>query len=84
MLSTMALKIAMPGTEINKLMFESVSALSTVGLSMDLTPTLNTAGRIIVMADMFIGRIGVMAFMLMFVTPKPPLRIKYPSENIMV
>lgn len=84
MISTFGLKVAMPEAPVSKLLFESFSALSTVGLSMDMTPLLNTAGQMIVIADMFIGRIGVMAFVLIFVTPHPRPRYKYPSEDIMI
>ena len=84
LLSTIAMKLAMPEVETMRLFFESFSALSTVGLTMDLTPTLNTAAQLIVIVDMFIGRIGVMAFLLIFVTPGAAQRYKYPSENVMI
>lgn len=84
LLSTVALKLLMPGVETFRLFFESFSALSTVGLTMDLTHSLNAAAQLVVIVDMFIGRIGVMAFLLIFITPKPPQRYKYPSENIMI
>lgn len=41
-----------------EILFEAVSAFGTVGLSMGLTPKLTTAGKCIVIALMFIGRIG--------------------------
>lgn len=84
LLSTVVLKLLMPGVDTFRLFFESFSALSTVGLSMDLTHNLSAAAQLVVIVDMFIGRIGVMAFLLIFVTPKPPQRYKYPSENIMI
>lgn len=84
LLSTVVLKLLMPGVETFRLFFESFSALSTVGLSMDLTHNLSAAAQLVVIVDMFIGRIGVMAFLLIFVTPRPPQRYKYPSENIMI
>ncbi|MCS4488861.1 TrkH family potassium uptake protein [Streptococcus sciuri] len=40
------------------LFFEASSALATVGVSMDITTKLSTAGRIIIMLLMFIGRVG--------------------------
>ena len=47
-------------------LFEIVSACATVGLTRNLTPTLNTAGKLIVTAGMYLGRIGPisMAFFL--------------------
>jgi trk system potassium uptake protein TrkH len=38
--------------------FEAASALGTVGLSLGATPHLNAAGKLIVIALMFIGRVG--------------------------
>ncbi len=43
-------------------LFEVASALGTVGLSMDLTPTLSTASRLLTIALMFMGRVGPLAF----------------------
>ena len=42
--------------------FECISAFSTVGLSMGTTGELTGAGKIIVIALMFIGRVGLLAF----------------------
>ena len=84
LLSTIALKTVMPEMDASRLLFESCAALSTAGMSLDTTPMLNTAGKMIIMTDMFIGRIGVMAFLMIFITPKSPRRYKYPSENIML
>jgi len=41
-----------------RLMFEAVSALATVGLSTGVTGTLSVAGKLIVSAAMFLGRVG--------------------------
>jgi trk system potassium uptake protein TrkH len=38
--------------------FEAASALGTVGLSMNLTPELTTAGKLVLVAAMFAGRVG--------------------------
>lgn len=45
-----------------EILFESVSAFGTVGLSTGLTPKLTVAGKIIIMALMFIGRLGPLLF----------------------
>ena len=38
--------------------YESVSATATVGLSRNLTPSLNLAGKLVIIATMYFGRIG--------------------------
>lgn len=52
------------------LLFESVSAIATVGVSMDLTSSLNTMGRLVIMALMFIGRVGPITVLLSLMTKK--------------
>ena len=46
------------GTLDRRVAFEAASALGTVGLSMNLTPELTTAGKLVVVAAMFAGRVG--------------------------
>jgi trk system potassium uptake protein TrkH len=41
-----------------KLLFETVSAFGTVGLSTGITPALTTAGKLVITATMFVGRVG--------------------------
>ena len=38
--------------------YETVSATATVGLSRNLTPSLNLAGKLIIIATMYLGRVG--------------------------
>ena len=42
--------------------FEVASAMATTGLSMDVTPTLSPAGRLLTTLLMFIGRVGPLSF----------------------
>ncbi|MBR6250263.1 MAG: hypothetical protein IKR17_03580 [Bacteroidales bacterium] len=83
-LVTISLKVCAPEIRISHLLLEASSAICTAGISLGVTPELNTAGRIIIMLSMFIGRIGVMAFLLCFFTPKKKLRYSYPQEEIMI
>ena len=43
-------------------MFEAVSAFNTVGLSTGVTPRMSSAGQVIVIALMFVGRVGPLSF----------------------
>lgn len=53
------------------LVFEAVSALSTVGLSMGVTAELSDAGKLAVVALMFIGRCGPLTIGLALLRPEP-------------
>ena len=66
-------------------LFESVSALGTVGLTLDLTPSLNSIGKIIIICTMFIGRVGLLS--LVSALTQGVIKAKpyhYASEDIMV
>ena len=49
-------------------LYEACSALCTVGLSRNLTASLNTSGRILIILAMFMGRIGPISMALFFNT----------------
>jgi trk system potassium uptake protein TrkH len=44
--------------EFIQLLFEAISALTTTGFSMGLTPDLTTTGKIVIIFAMFLGRVG--------------------------
>jgi trk system potassium uptake protein TrkH len=64
--------------------FEAVSAFATVGLSMNLTPNLNTPQKLAIILMMFAGRVGplTLAFSLARMTAKRSLT--YAEEGVMV
>ena len=55
--AALALQITQP-LPARALLFETTSALGTVGLSLGITPSLDGIGKIIIMLTMFIGRVG--------------------------
>lgn len=63
------------------LVFETVSAFGTVGLSRGATGELDTLGRITIMAIMFIGRVGPLTLGF-FLATSAPTRIRYPSSKV--
>ncbi len=79
-----ALVWAEPGKDTMALIFETTSAISTVGLSRGLTPDLSFTGKYIIILLMFIGRIGVLAFLLSFHNPGDSPKYNLPTENIIV
>ncbi len=82
--STVALCITEPGQQVLHLAFEEVSAFSTVGLSTGLTSALSPYGKFIVIASMFVGRIGPLT--LAFAIAKRPTKTnyKYSTAHVIV
>lgn len=68
------------------LIFEVMSALATVGVSANLTPSLTQAGQLIVMALMFFGRIGPMSLLVSLSTKKAPksASLQYAKSSLIV
>ena len=67
------------------ILFETVSATATVGLSRNLTPLLDTVGKIIIIFTMYFGRIGPISLAFAFKTRKEnPPSVKNPTEKISV
>ncbi len=67
------------------ILYETVSATATVGLSRDLTATLNTAGKLVVTAAMYLGRVGPISLAIAFSTRRDnPNIIQNPTETISV
>ena len=72
------------GTPVFTLTFEVVSALSTVGSSLNFTPMLSMAGKLIIICTMLIGRIGVLTFIVSFMREYKKRDYTYPQENILM
>jgi trk system potassium uptake protein TrkH len=65
------------------LVFETVSAFGTVGLSLGATSALETSGKLVVIIVMLIGRIGPLSLALLFGRKRQPA-VGYPEARIMV
>jgi trk system potassium uptake protein TrkH len=66
------------------LAFEAVSAFSTTGLSLGLTPQLSEAGKIVVLLTMFVGRVGPLTVALAVGRDRRPTRHKLPPEELTI
>ncbi len=66
------------------LFYEATSAIGTVGSSLDATPLLTSAGKLILSFAMFLGRLGPITLALIMAGRGVSHRIRYPEENITV
>ena len=65
-------------------LFETVSAFGTVGLSMGVTPVLTQPGKLVLIALMIIGRVGVPAFTYIIAGGGSTKGVQYAEENVMI
>lgn len=70
--------------DLIKILFEVVSALGTVGLSLGLTTDLTDLGQILIIITMFVGRLGPLTIGFAFIYQKKKPDMKYPSTRIMI
>ena len=82
--STLLLSAVMD-VEVLDILFETVSATATVGLTRDLTPHLNSAGKAVIIGTMYLGRVGPISLALALNSSKKKTNIiKNPTEEISV
>ena len=82
-LVTIILTITETGTFLD-ILFETVSAFGTVGLSTGVTPTLSKIGRVLITFTMFAGRVGPLTFAVAFAEKERKGIYHYPTEDVMV
>lgn len=68
---------------IREIFFEVVSAYATVGLSLGITPQLTSVSKIILCIVMFVGRVGILTLLSIWLTENKR-NVKHPEENIIV
>ena len=72
------------GFTMSDIFFEAGSALGTVGLTTGITSSLTTAGKLIIIAVMLIGRLGPLTLLAALTFNLKPVRYNYPDEAIIV
>ncbi len=66
------------------LLFETISAFGTVGLSTGITPSLSNASKFVIIILMFLGRLGPLTIALAAIGAGKRVPISYASERIML
>lgn len=83
-LATTAISVTDPQGTITQILFEVTSALSTVGLTLNFTPTLSDAGKIIISITMFVGRVGLITILSGIFHQQTAKTYTYPDDNIIL
>lgn len=66
------------------ILFESITAFANLGITLDTTSKLSLVGKIIVMINMILGRIGALTLILAFKKHKELTEFQYPEERVML
>ncbi len=69
---------------LDDVVFEVVSAFSTTGLSLSYTSQLSSFGLVIIMLCMLWGRLGALTIIAALGEQRPPERVEYPEERLLL
>jgi trk system potassium uptake protein len=83
-LATMAIALADPKLDFIRILFEVVSAFATVGLSTGITAGLTPFSKLVLIATMYIGRVGVLLLIAALLGDPSTSNVKYPEESLLV
>lgn len=85
MIVTMILSLTQKGTFI-QFLYETTSAFATVGLSLNLSPTLTSIGKAVIIFTMYAGRVGPLTLALAFTRKEQTTSsaVRYPEDKILV
>lgn len=67
----------------DEILYETVSAYATVGLTMGITPSVSSAGKIILIIMMYLGRVGFMTIISAFARRRTP-GARYIEEKVII
>ena len=83
-MATILISITDPDLRFIQILFEAVSAFATVGLSTGITSDLSSLGELVIIATMYIGRVGILMLMSALLGDPKPSIIHYPEEDLLV
>lgn len=73
-----------PGLSVKAVLFETLSALFTVGSSLGITAQLSAGSKIVLVTAMFLGRVGLISLLTGFCSRRHDPKIEYPSDNLII
>ena len=79
-----ALLLLEPSIPSIDLLFECVSAFSTVGSSLGITPLLGNISKILLVVLMFLGRVGFITVLMSILPQKEQPKYRLPKEDIII
>ena len=83
-IASFLLTLTEPNVDILRLVFEEISAFCTVGLTTGITKELSDGGKVILIASMFVGRIGTLTLAFALSSQMKVTSYSYPNTHIMI
>ena len=84
MLIATVLIVSIDKLPLTDTLFETTSAMATVGMSTGITRSLSSASRVIIIVLMFCGRVGSLSFAGALTAQKETVRVTEPVEKIII
>lgn len=81
---TVALLLLEPALPVKAVVFESVSALFTVGSSLGITPELTDASKALLSTAMFLGRVGMISLLCGIMASHRDLSTHLPHDTVII
>lgn len=82
--ATLLLTYTEASIPVTNALFEVVSALSTVGLTLEQTSLLSDTGKVIIMLTMFAGRVGLIILLTGLIRQQTAQSFTYPDEQVIL
>jgi trk system potassium uptake protein TrkH len=83
-IATILMSLAEPALDFIRILFEVVSAFGTVGLSTGITAGLTSFSKLVLVATMYIGRVGILLLIGALLGDPRPSVVNYPEESLLV
>lgn len=84
LLSTFIFTILEPTVALSTAMFETLSAFATCGLSLGSCAALGTGAKLLLVVDMYIGRVGTLTLAFALAKHRKESKHQYPDINLMI
>lgn len=84
LLGTLVISVVQPQYNLQQILFESISAVGTVGLSMGITQQLEWISEVVLILLMYSGRLGAFTLFSVFFKNQKELVLKKPEGKILV
>lgn len=83
-IATMLIALSDSQLDLVNILFEVVSAFATVGLSTGITASISPLGQLVLIATMYVSRVGVLLLISAISGDPSPSAISYPEESLLV